>query len=93
MHHGRLCGSPLDVPRAKGEANEDALYLPQSLLALIVVLLLATSVRSQNQAAVMPGPGWQVIKADCGSGNRWETPFAFREDSLDSNARGPSGRL
>jgi hypothetical protein len=39
--------------------------------ALTAVLLFSTSARSQNQAAVMPGPGWQVIKADWGSGNRW----------------------
>jgi DnaJ-like protein C11, C-terminal len=35
------------------------------------VLLFSTSAAAQNQAAVMPGPGWQVIKADWGSGNRW----------------------
>jgi hypothetical protein len=39
--------------------------------ALTVVLLFSTSVPSQNQTTVMPGPGWQVIKADWGSGNRW----------------------
>jgi hypothetical protein len=44
---------------------------PNLYWALTLVLLFATSVRSQNQTAVMPGPGWQVIKADWGSGNRW----------------------
>jgi DnaJ-like protein C11, C-terminal len=38
---------------------------------LTAVLLFSTSAAAQNQAAVMPGPGWQVIKADWGSGNRW----------------------
>ena len=44
---------------------------PDLYWALTVVLLFSTAVRSQNQTAVMPGPGWQVIKADWGSGNRW----------------------
>jgi hypothetical protein len=44
---------------------------PNLYWALTLVLLFSTSVRSQNQTAVMPGPGWQVIKADWGSGNRW----------------------
>jgi hypothetical protein len=39
--------------------------------ALAAVLLFSTSASSQNQAAVMPGDGWQVVKADWGSGNRW----------------------
>ena len=39
---------------------------------LTAVLLFSTSTAAQyNQAAVMPGPGWQVMKADWGSGNRW----------------------
>jgi DnaJ-like protein C11, C-terminal len=38
---------------------------------LTAAVLFSTSAAAQNQAAVMPGPGWQVIKADWGSGNRW----------------------
>jgi hypothetical protein len=44
---------------------------PNLYWALTLVLLFSTSVRSQNQTAVMTGPGWQVITADWGSGNRW----------------------
>ena len=41
--------------------------------ALVAVSFFSTSAAAQyNQAAVMPGPGWQVIKADWGSGNRWK---------------------
>jgi hypothetical protein len=45
------------------------------ILHVCVVLALAGifSVRAiaQYPNAVMPGPGWQVIKAEWGSGNRW----------------------
>ena len=34
-------------------------------------VLLSASARAQNQNTVLPGPGWQVMKADWGSGNRW----------------------
>jgi hypothetical protein len=42
------------------------------LLELIfaTALLCASSCLAQN-VAVMPGPGWQVVRADWGSGNRW----------------------
>jgi hypothetical protein len=40
--------------------------------ALTAVLLFSSSAAAQNQTAVMPGPGWQVVKADWGSGNRWK---------------------
>jgi len=41
------------------------------LLFLAVALLFPTLVSTQHQNAVMPGPGWQVVRAEWGSGNRW----------------------
>jgi hypothetical protein len=38
---------------------------------LAAVLFFPAVVVAQNQASVMPGPGWQVMKADWGAGNRW----------------------
>jgi hypothetical protein len=50
--------------------NKGSMYL-RVFRALTAVLLFSSSAVAQNQTAVMPGPGWQVIKADWGSGNRW----------------------
>ena len=36
-----------------------------------VALLFAASTSAQGQNTVLPGPGWQVMKADWGAGNRW----------------------
>ena len=41
------------------------------LLILATALFFPTFVSAQYQNAVMPGPGWQVVRADWGSGNRW----------------------
>ncbi len=38
---------------------------------LAAALLLSASPSAQGQNAVLPGPGWQVMKADWGAGNRW----------------------
>src|SRR6516165_1131330 len=38
---------------------------------LVVAMFFSGSAAAQNQNMVMPGPGWQVIKAEWGSGNRW----------------------
>jgi hypothetical protein len=71
MYHGRFCGSPLDGACPKEwTMTKRSIYLGV-FWALTAVLLFSTSAAAQNQAAVMPGPGWQVIKADWGSGNRW----------------------
>ena len=40
--------------------------------ALTGVLLVSSSAAAQNQTVVIPGPGWQVMNADWGSGNRWK---------------------
>lgn len=37
---------------------------------LVASLLFSVSAWAQNQSAVMPGPGWQVMKAEWGAGNR-----------------------
>ena len=34
-------------------------------------LLFSPVAHAQDSSAVLPGPGWQVIKADWGAGNRW----------------------
>lgn len=36
------------------------------------IAVFALPALAQYSATVMPGPGWQVIKADYGSGNRWK---------------------
>jgi hypothetical protein len=51
--------------------NKGSMYL-RVFRALTAVLLFSSSAVAQNQTAVMPGPGWQVVKADWGSGNRWK---------------------
>jgi hypothetical protein len=51
--------------------NKGSMYL-RVFWALTAVLLFSSSAVAQNQTAVMPGPGWQVVKADWGSGNRWK---------------------
>jgi hypothetical protein len=51
--------------------NKRKMYL-SVFWALTAVLLFSSSAAAQNQTAVMPGPGWQVMKADWGSGNRWK---------------------
>ncbi len=38
---------------------------------LAVALLCAVAAPAQEQNSVMPGPGWQVVRAEWGSGNRW----------------------
>lgn len=38
---------------------------------LAVALLFSAAAPAQYQNTVLPGPGWQVMKADWGSGNRW----------------------
>jgi hypothetical protein len=38
---------------------------------LAASLLFSASSWAQNQNAVLPGPGWQVMKAEWGAGNRW----------------------
>ena len=38
---------------------------------LAAALLFPTAVAAQNRTSVMPGPGWQVMKAEWGAGNRW----------------------
>ena len=38
---------------------------------LAVALLFSASAPAQHQNAVLPGSGWQVMKAEWGSGNRW----------------------
>src|SRR6516164_3492134 len=40
--------------------------------ALTGVLLVSSSAAAQNQTVVIPGPGWQVMNTDWGSGNRWK---------------------
>ena len=37
---------------------------------LVTALLFSASTSAQNQIIVLPGPGWQVIKAEWGLGNR-----------------------
>src|SRR5215469_11736519 len=39
--------------------------------ALALVLLSSLPAVSQFSNSVMPGPGWQVVTARWGSGNRW----------------------
>jgi len=51
--------------------NKGSMYL-RVFRALTAVLLFSSSAVAQNQTAVMPGPGWQVVKANWGSGNRWK---------------------
>jgi hypothetical protein len=41
------------------------------LLFLTAALFFPTLVSGQYQNDVMPGPGWQALSADWGSGNRW----------------------
>jgi hypothetical protein len=38
---------------------------------LAVSLLFSASSCAQNQNGLLPGPGWQVMKAEWGAGNRW----------------------
>jgi hypothetical protein len=38
---------------------------------LAFVLIFSLSAFSQYSSSVMPGPGWQVTKAEWGAGNRW----------------------
>jgi hypothetical protein len=38
---------------------------------IAVAFLFSTSVSAQSQNIVLPGPGWQVMKAEWGAGNRW----------------------
>jgi hypothetical protein len=38
---------------------------------LAATLLFSLSASAQSQNSVLPGPGWQVMKADWGLGNRW----------------------
>jgi hypothetical protein len=40
-------------------------------LLLAVIALFPAAARAQVQTAAAPGPGWQVLKADWGAGNRW----------------------
>jgi hypothetical protein len=42
-----------------------------SLWFLAASLLFSAFALAQNQAAVLPGPGWQVMNAEWGAGNRW----------------------
>ena len=51
--------------------NKRSMYLGVCW-ALTGVLLFSSYAAAQNQTVVMPGPGWQVMKADWGSGNRWK---------------------
>jgi hypothetical protein len=46
------------------------MYLPL-FLVLAVVLLSSASAPAQHQNTVLPGPGWQVMRADWGVGNHW----------------------
>lgn len=39
--------------------------------ALALVLFSSLPAFSQFSNSVMPGPGWQVVRAQWGSGNRW----------------------
>jgi len=45
------------------------LHLPWLLLAC--TFASAAPARAQHDNAVLPGPGWQVLKAEWGAGNRW----------------------
>lgn len=38
---------------------------------IAVALLFAASTSAQGQNTVLPGPGWQVMKAEWGAGSRW----------------------
>jgi len=38
---------------------------------LTILLVVSLPAFAQYSNAVMPGPGWQVVKAQWGSGNRW----------------------
>ena len=40
-------------------------------LTLVLAGIFSMPAFAQYSNAVMPGPGWQVIKAEWGSGNRW----------------------
>ncbi len=46
------------------------IYLPL-FWVLAASLLFLVSAWAQNQNAFQPGPGWQVMKAEWGAGNRW----------------------
>jgi hypothetical protein len=41
------------------------------VLLFLAAALVFPLVSAQHQNAVMPGPGWQVLRADWSSGNRW----------------------
>jgi hypothetical protein len=41
------------------------------LLLALIATALVSPVPAQYQHQVLPGPGWQVVKAEWGAGNRW----------------------
>ena len=51
--------------------NKRSIYLSSFWVLTAVLSVLYIRRCTVNQAAVMPGPGWQVMKAEWGSGNRW----------------------
>jgi hypothetical protein len=47
------------------------LVILRLFLVLAFAALYSASASAQYSTTVMPGPGWQVMKAEWGSGNRW----------------------
>lgn len=56
---------------AKGSRMTNRWMYHYVCLFLAATLLFPSFVSAQYQNNVMPGPGWQVIKAEWGSGGRW----------------------
>jgi hypothetical protein len=52
-----------------------------------VSLLFSASAWAQYQNGVQPGPGWQVMKADWGAGNRWQDVTNRVRALLSGNGR------
>ena len=50
-------------------------------------LLFSASAWAQYQNGVQPGPGWQVMKADWGAGNRWQDVTNRVRALLSGNGR------
>ena len=54
---------------------------------LAASLLFSASAWAQYQNGVQPGPGWQVMKADWGAGNRWQDVTNRVRALLSGNGR------
>ena len=73
MAYGALwhrTASPLELSR-EGQSMRNQRVFFQFILMFAFVLVFSVPAFAQYSTQVMPGPGWQVMKAEWGAGSRW----------------------